>query len=77
MPEQRTTRPTAARSPGSAPDLRASPLHHMQAAFRQILHDGTLASRGMPAFPEFTDAQIEALRHYIEAMARADRAPPR
>jgi len=68
---------TAARSPGSAPDLRASPLHHSQAAFRQLLHEGTLASRGMPAFPELTDAQIEALRHYIEAMARADGAPVR
>ncbi len=63
---------TAARSPGSAPDLRASPLHHSQDAFVQIVRNGALASRGMPSFPEFNDGMIEAVRQYVEAMARAD-----
>jgi quinohemoprotein ethanol dehydrogenase len=67
---------TAARSPGSAPDLRASPLHHSQAAFVQVVRQGALAERGMPPFPELTDDQIAALRQYIEARARADAARP-
>ncbi|WP_404713862.1 PQQ-dependent dehydrogenase, methanol/ethanol family [Sphingomonas sp. MMS24-J13] len=61
---------THARSPGSAPDLRASPLHHSQDAFVQVVRKGALAQRGMPPFPELNDDQIEALRQYIEAMAR-------
>ncbi len=65
---------TAARSPGSAPDLRASPLHHSQAAFVQVVRQGALAELGMPPFPELTDDQIEALREYIEDRARADAA---
>jgi quinohemoprotein ethanol dehydrogenase len=65
---------TAARSPGSAPDLRASPLHHSQAAFLQILRQGALADLGMPPFPELTDDQVDALRQFIEARAREDMA---
>jgi len=61
----------AARSPGSAPDLRASPVHHDRAAFLQVVRQGALAERGMPPFPELTDDQVEALMHYIEAQARA------
>jgi quinohemoprotein ethanol dehydrogenase len=61
---------TNARSPGSAPDLRASPLHHSQDAFSQVVRQGALAQFGMPPFPELTDDQIEALRQYIEAKAR-------
>jgi mono/diheme cytochrome c family protein len=26
----------------------------------------------MPAFPEFTDAQLEAVQHYVRQKARAD-----
>ena len=58
-------------SPGSAPDLRASPMHHSQEAFLQVLRQGALTSRGMPQFSDLTDAQVEALRHYVEAQARA------
>jgi quinohemoprotein ethanol dehydrogenase len=63
---------TAARSTGSAPDLRASPLHHSQDGFLQVLHEGALASRGMPPFPELTGDQVDALRQYIESRARED-----
>jgi quinohemoprotein ethanol dehydrogenase len=65
---------TEARSAGSAPDLRASPLHHSQAAFLQILRKGALSASGMPKFAEFTDDQVEALRQYIEFRAREDSA---
>ncbi|MEO0061543.1 MAG: hypothetical protein RLZZ08_103 [Pseudomonadota bacterium] len=58
-------------SPGSAPDLRASAMHHSQEAFLQVLRQGALASRGMPQFSDLTDDQVEALRQYIEARARA------
>ncbi|MGC1269364.1 MAG: PQQ-dependent dehydrogenase, methanol/ethanol family [Croceibacterium sp.] len=58
-------------SPGSAPDLRASPMHHSQEAFLQVLHQGALTSRGMPQYADLTGEQVEALRQYVEAQARA------
>ncbi len=61
-------------SPGSAPDLRASPMHHSQPAFVEVLRNGALAARGMPVFRELSEDQIEALRQFIEARAREDAA---
>ncbi len=58
-------------SPGSAPDLRASPMHLSQVAFASVVHDGAMARTGMPAFREFSGAQLEALRQYIQHRARA------
>jgi quinohemoprotein ethanol dehydrogenase len=60
----------AAVSPGSAPDLRASPLHLNAAAFDGVVRKGALAARGMPVFAEFSDEQIDALMQYVEARAR-------
>jgi len=54
-----------------APDLRESPAAHDFAALRSILHDGTLASGGMPQFDERTDDEIRDLRMYIEEFSRA------
>lgn len=56
---------------GAAPDLRKSGVPLSSEAFASVLHDGLLAPRGMPAFPEFTDEQREGLRHYIRERARA------
>ena len=52
-------------SAGSAPELRRSPYILDAAAFRQVVKGGALVSSGMPAFPEFDDATVEAIRHYL------------
>jgi quinohemoprotein ethanol dehydrogenase len=56
---------------GNAPDLRASPVLLSAAAFAAVVRDGALVSRGMPQFAELSDAQLESLRHYVRAKARA------
>ena len=55
---------------GYAPDLRASGIPLTQAGFTAIVRDGGLVSRGMPVFPEYSDEQLQALRHYIRQQAR-------
>ena len=55
---------------GSAPDLRGSPYPTNREAFQAVLKDGSLVGAGMPAFPELTTDQIEAIRHYLRARAR-------
>jgi quinohemoprotein ethanol dehydrogenase len=57
-------------SGGIAPDLRASPVLLSQEAFSHVVRDGALAPRGMPPFPELTDAQLEALSHFVRQEAR-------
>jgi len=57
---------------GIAPDLRASPVLLSPEAFVHVVRDGALAPRGMPPFPELTDAQLEALRHFVRQKARSD-----
>jgi len=59
---------------GIAPDLRASPVMLSQEALVHVVRTGSLAARGMPAFPEFSDTQLEALQHYVRQKARADLA---
>jgi quinohemoprotein ethanol dehydrogenase len=54
---------------GFAPDLRASPVPLNADAFKAIVHDGGLVARGMPPFPEFSEADLTGLRHYIRQRA--------
>jgi quinohemoprotein ethanol dehydrogenase len=59
------------RSSGSpAPDLRESQLVLSDEAFWNVVHDGALAPRGMPAFPTLTRSQARNLQDYILAEAR-------
>ncbi|MEZ5559909.1 MAG: PQQ-dependent dehydrogenase, methanol/ethanol family [Pseudomonadales bacterium] len=62
---------------GMAPDLRASavPLSEMESVFKAVVRDGERLARGMPAFPDITDAEMRALRHYIRAQAHAALLP--
>ncbi|MEN2791332.1 PQQ-dependent dehydrogenase, methanol/ethanol family [Sphingomonas oligophenolica] len=60
----------AARSGGAAPDLPRSSIPMDADAFKAVLHDGVLTSRGMPRFAELSDAELEALRLYIRQRAR-------
>ncbi len=61
---------TAVVAGGYAPDLRASHVPLSASAFAAIVRDGALENRGMPAFPELSDQDLEALRHYIRERAR-------
>jgi quinohemoprotein ethanol dehydrogenase len=54
---------------GTAPDLRASQVPLNAAAFASAVRTG-IEARGMPAFAELTDRELEALRHYIRYRAR-------
>jgi quinohemoprotein ethanol dehydrogenase len=60
---------TAAVAGGFAPDLRASQIPLNAEAFAAVVHGG-LQSRGMPPFPELSDDDLAALRHYIRQQAR-------
>jgi quinohemoprotein ethanol dehydrogenase len=60
---------------GHAPDLRASPVPLSAAAFREIVKNGTLLSKGMPSYPELTDDELESLRHFIRQRARETLKP--
>ncbi len=55
---------------GFAPDLRASPIPLSFEALSSVVRDGTLQSRGMPPFPELTDAEITELQHFFREQAR-------
>ena len=55
---------------GYAPDLRASQIPLSAGAFKSVVHDGALVSRGMPIFNELSDDDLDALRHYIRQRAR-------
>jgi quinohemoprotein ethanol dehydrogenase len=64
-------------SGGSAPDLRASAIPLDDAAFRKVVVEGERRLKGMPDFPELSDAETESLRHFIRERARAAlEAPP-
>ena len=58
---------------GMAPDLRASamPFSEMAPFFAQVVRDGERMPRGMPGFPDITDKELDALRHYIRREAHA------
>jgi quinohemoprotein ethanol dehydrogenase len=55
---------------GAAPDLRASAVPMNPAGFAAAVKNGVVA-RGMPGFPELTNAELDSLRHYFRARARA------
>jgi quinohemoprotein ethanol dehydrogenase len=57
---------------GIAPDLRASPVPLSTEAFAHIVRDGSLVARGMPAFSELSEAQLQALQHFLRYKARKD-----
>ena len=54
---------------GAGPDLRASAIPLDADAFRQIVHEGALLTRGMPRFSEIDEAELTSLRHYIRQQA--------
>lgn len=56
---------------GSAPDLRASQAVLSTDALRRILQHGALLQGGMPNFAQLSNGDVEALRQYIIARARA------
>jgi quinohemoprotein ethanol dehydrogenase len=56
---------------GPAPDLRESPVPLSPEAFWTVVHDGSLIEHGMPSFSMFGKPQIEAVRQYVRASARA------
>lgn len=55
---------------GGAPDLRASAIPMNPPAFAAAVRGGNEA-RGMPRFAELSDRDLDALRHYLRARARA------
>jgi quinohemoprotein ethanol dehydrogenase len=59
----------AAIAAGMAPDLRASGVILSADAFEQVVRGGTLKSRGMPPFADFSDADLNSIRHYIRQQA--------
>lgn len=62
---------------GYIPDLRASAVPLSGQAFERVVRGGALLERGMPAFDELSDDDLEALRHYLRERARAAvRVPP-
>lgn len=54
-----------------APDLRASAVPLSEAAFAEVVRSGSRVDRGMPPFAELSDGELEAMRHYIRAVAHA------
>ncbi len=63
---------TAYGNRGLFPDLRYSPMINTAAAFRSVVIDGALQSRGMGSFRErFGAEEAETLRAYITQRARA------
>jgi quinohemoprotein ethanol dehydrogenase len=52
-----------------APDLRASAVPLDSSAFAAVVRDGSRVDRGMPPFAGLQDTELEALRHYIRAIA--------
>lgn len=63
-------------SAGSAPDLRASSIPLSEQAFASVVHDGALATNGMPKMPELSHDDLSALRQYIRGRAAALRQSP-
>jgi quinohemoprotein ethanol dehydrogenase len=57
-------------SAGMAPDLRASSIPFELSSFKDIVKGGSRNANGMPAFPDMTDEQLEALQHYIRQRAK-------
>ena len=50
---------------GAAPDLRRSAIASDLQQLTEVVKNGALRPRGMPAYPELTPEQLEGLQHYI------------
>ncbi len=61
---------------GAAPDLRASAIPMNPASFAALVRGGVEA-RGMPKYPEISDRDLDALRHFLRARARVPAATAR
>ena len=61
-----------ARRSGAMPPVLLSP-----EAFAHVVRDGALSPRGMPRFAELSNAQLEALIHFVRRTARDDLAAAR
>jgi quinohemoprotein ethanol dehydrogenase len=59
---------------GAAPDLRASPVPLNPATFAAAVRNG-MEARGMPKYDELKDSDLDALRHFLRARARAAATP--
>jgi quinohemoprotein ethanol dehydrogenase len=57
---------------GYAPDLRASGVALALESFDKVVRKGALRSAGMPSYPEFSDADLRALKQFIRARAEED-----
>ncbi len=55
-----------------APDLRASGVPLDFTAFAEVVREGARVNRAMPPFAAFEDEELEAIRHYIRAVAHRD-----
>ncbi len=55
---------------GYAPDLRASQAPVYPEAFKEIVVGGSRRLQGMPQFKELSDADLNAITHYIRRQAR-------
>jgi len=64
-------------SGGLAPDLRASKLVLSSEAFSGVVRGGARRDLGMPSYEGLSDAQLDALRHYIREQARLALLPPK
>ncbi len=56
-------------SGGTAPDLRASPIVLDPTTMKGVVSEGAKIPNGMPRFPELSDADLEAIRHYLRRQA--------
>jgi quinohemoprotein ethanol dehydrogenase len=54
---------------GMAPDLRASGVVLSETGFADVVRNGSRVVKGMPAYAEFSEAELLALRHYIRMNA--------
>jgi quinohemoprotein ethanol dehydrogenase len=54
---------------GYAPDLRASPILLSLEAMKDVVIGGSRRAQGMPNYPEFGEAELVALQHYVRNQA--------
>lgn len=66
---------TAAVAATKTPIDNDSPVPLSREAFAHVVRDGALRERGMPAFQELTDEQLDSLRHFVRQKARDSAAP--
>lgn len=58
-------------SGGYAPDLRASAMFAQPQALKAVVVGGAKVPNGMPQYKEMSDADLEALQHFVRAQAIA------